>query len=64
MPQVIPKVTIKDRTHPHLTHFSLMPLYPQGAPQRPHLNWSHFKPEFAGKPEEDTEAIYLGQMTG
>ena len=25
-------------------------------PQMPHLNWSHFKPEYSGKPEEDTEA--------
>ena len=23
------------------------------------LNWSHFKPEFAGKPEEDVEAHLL-----
>ena len=25
-----------------------------------HLNWSHFKPEFSGKPEEDSEAHLLG----
>ena len=24
-----------------------------------HLNWSHFKPEFSGKPEEETEAHLL-----
>ena len=24
-----------------------------------HLNWSNFKPEFSGKPEEDTEAHLL-----
>ena len=24
-----------------------------GVPQRQQLNWSHFKPEYAGKPEED-----------
>ena len=24
-----------------------------------HLNWSHFKPEFLGKPEEDAEAHLL-----
>ena len=24
-----------------------------------HLNWSHFKPEFSGKPEEDAEANLL-----
>ena len=29
------------------------------APQRPQLNWSHFKPKFVGKPEEDTEAHLL-----
>ena len=29
------------------------------APQRPHLNWSHFKPKFAGKPDEDVEAHLL-----
>ena len=23
------------------------------------LNWSHFKPEFSGKPEEDAEAHLL-----
>ena len=34
------------------------PLTP-GAPHRPQLNWSHFKPEFAGKPEEDAEAHLL-----
>ena len=31
------------------------PLAP-GAPQGPQLNWSHFKPKIAGKPEEDAEA--------
>ena len=30
-----------------------------GAPQKPQLNWSHFKPKFAGKPEEDAEAHSL-----
>ena len=24
-----------------------------------HLNWSHFKPEFSGKPDEDAEAHVL-----
>ena len=27
--------------------------------QRPQLNWSHFKPEYAGKLEEDMEAHLL-----
>ena len=30
----------------------------QSAPM-PQLNWSHFKPEFAGKPDEDAEAHLL-----
>ena len=25
----------------------------------PQLNWSHFKPEFTGKPDEDAEAHLL-----
>ena len=34
------------------------------APQQPaqpviHVNWSHFKPEFSGKPDEDAEAHLL-----
>ena len=24
-----------------------------------HMNWSHFKPEFSGKPDEDVEAHLL-----
>ena len=28
-------------------------------PQRPQLNWSHFKPEYTGKPDEDAEAHLL-----
>ena len=34
------------------------PSAPQSAHQ-PALNWSHFRPEFAGKPEEDAEAYLL-----
>ena len=30
----------------------------------PQLNWSNFKSEFAGKPDEDAENIFLGQMIG
>ena len=29
------------------------------APPRPQLNWSHFKPEYAGKSDEDAEAHLL-----
>ena len=31
----------------------------QPAQQVIHMNWSHFKPEFSGKPEEDAEAHLL-----
>ena len=31
----------------------------QQAQHIPQLNWSHFKPEFSGKPEEDAEAHVL-----
>ena len=39
------------------------PAAPQ-APQQPgqqlvHLNWSYFKPEFSGNPDEDAEAHLL-----
>ena len=35
-----------------------MPQAPQAPPgqQLVHLNWSYFKPEFSGKPDEDSEA--------
>ena len=29
------------------------------APQRLQLNWSHFKPKYAGRPDEDVEAHLL-----
>ena len=32
---------------------------PPAEPQRPHLNWSHFKPKYAGKPDENAEAHLL-----
>ena len=36
------------------------PLQPQPGQQVPlHMNWSHFKPEYSGKPEEDVEAHLL-----
>ena len=31
----------------------------QGQPAPPMLNWSHFKPEFSGKPKDDAEAHLL-----
>ena len=36
------------------------PLQPQKVQQaHMHMNWSHFKPEYSGKPEEDVEAHLL-----
>ena len=32
---------------------------PAGQQQHLHLNWSNFKPEFSGKPDEDAEAHVL-----
>ena len=32
---------------------------PIGPLQQLHMNWSHFKPEFSGKPEEDVEVHLL-----
>ena len=31
----------------------------QQGQQMPHLNWSHFMPEYSGKPEEDAETHLL-----
>ena len=42
--------------NPFLPNALLIP----GAQPRPQLNWSHCKPEFAGKPEEDVEAHLIG----
>ena len=41
--------------NPFLPNASTAP----GSPLRPQLNWSHFKPKYAGKPEEDVEAHLL-----
>ena len=55
----MPKIIIKDKTHtPHNPFLPNNPLV-LGAPLRPQLNWFHFRPEFAGKPEEDVEAHLL-----
>ena len=43
---------------PHNPFLPNAPIAP-GVPQRPQLNWSHFKPKYAGKPEEDAEAHLL-----
>ena len=50
---------IKDKIHPPYNPFLPNTPIAPGTPQRSQLNWSHFKPEFAGKPEEDVEAHLL-----
>ena len=35
------------------------PIPTQPIQHMPQLNWSHFKPEFAGKPDEDAESHLL-----
>ena len=35
------------------------PVQPVPPPQPGYMNWSHFKPEFSGKTEEDVEAHLL-----
>ena len=35
------------------------PVVPMQPGPMPQLNWSHFKPEFTGKPDEDAEAHLL-----
>ena len=52
-----------DPVEPQAMQASLQPAAPQ-APQQPtpqivHLNWSYFKPEFSGIPDEDAEAHLL-----
>ena len=36
-----------------------LPAQPNESAPMPQLNWSHFKPQFAGKPDEDVEAHHL-----
>ena len=40
------------------------PIPQQVIQQQLHMNWSHFKPQFSGKPDEDVEAHLLELMTG
>ena len=43
---------------PHTPQAPQVPQAPQGL-QLVHLNWSYFKSEFSGKPDEDAEAHLL-----
>ena len=44
------------------------PIIPHAQPVPPgpvlQLNWSHFKPEFTGKPDEDVEAHAFQEVSG
>ena len=43
---------------PQVSQAPQVPQVPQGQ-QLVHLNWSYFKPEFSGKPDEDAKAHVL-----
>ena len=47
----------------------LQPIVPPAQPIptqlfQPQLNWSHFKPEYVGKPDEDAEVHLLRKVIG
>ena len=51
----LPALQVQQQQQPAPPH-----LLPQPAQQANlHMNWSHFKPEYSGKPEEDVEAHLL-----
>ena len=50
---VVPSVQL---SIPPVQPFPAQPIQPAHVPQ---LNWSHFKPEFGGKPDEDVGAHLL-----
>ena len=50
---------VPNQNPPPLNPFLPNALIAPGAPPRPQLNWSHFKPKFTGKPDEDAEAHLL-----
>ena len=54
-PPVIPLVVPPDP----LMQLPVPPAQPIQPTTMPQLNWSHFKPEFVGKPDEDAEAHLL-----
>ena len=41
------------------TQLSALPVQPPVPPVQLPLNWSHLKPEFSGRPDEDAEAHLL-----
>ena len=55
MPPIIPLV-VPPAPPVQLPSSPAQPIQPASLPQ---LNWSHFKPEYASKPDEDAEAHLL-----
>ena len=55
MPPALPVPPIQPIVPP-VQPIPTQPIQPTPMPQ---LNWSHFKPEFTGKPDEDVEAHLL-----
>ena len=58
MPPVVPPVPPVQLPAPPAQLITSPPQPIQPAPM-PQLNWSHFKPEFTGKPNEDAEVHLL-----
>ena len=54
-------VVLQASQAPQALHIPQAPQVPQAPQGQPfvHLNWSNFKPEFSGKPDEDAEAHLL-----
>ena len=49
---------------PNPGNLNPVPVQPPILMANNHLNWSHFRPEFLGKPKEDAEAYMLRQKIG
>ena len=58
VPNQIPN-QVPDQNPSPLNLFLPNALIVPGAPPRPQLKWSHFKPEYAGRPDKDVEAHLL-----
>ena len=59
VPNQVPDQVRNQVPNPPFNAFWPNTLLVPGAPPRPQLNWSHFKLEYAGKPDEDAEAHLL-----
>ena len=54
-----PEPQKQSSTQPHPPPASPVPPQASQGQQLVYLNWSYFKPEFSGKPDEDAEAHLL-----